>query len=153
MRYQLAQANVAYALAPADDPRLADYVARLDSPGVNRAHAFDAATGDIRAVDFGLQRDGQRLNVNVVFIGRGTFEGRLLDEEGAPLAGGNIRITSLTDLSQQFGATSDAAGRFTDHTFGSYRRSIYRAYDIARSANSDPELPSERRTIGTCRRA
>ena len=28
--YELAQANVAYAIAPADDPRLADYVARLD---------------------------------------------------------------------------------------------------------------------------
>jgi heme-degrading monooxygenase HmoA len=28
--YHLAQANVAYALAPADDPRLADYMARLD---------------------------------------------------------------------------------------------------------------------------
>lgn len=30
MSYHLAQANVAYALAPADDPRLADYIARLD---------------------------------------------------------------------------------------------------------------------------
>lgn len=30
MVYQLAQANVAYAIAPADDPRLADFVARLD---------------------------------------------------------------------------------------------------------------------------
>lgn len=30
MTYHLAQANVAYALAPADDPRLADYTARLD---------------------------------------------------------------------------------------------------------------------------
>jgi hypothetical protein len=28
--YQLAQANVAYALAPHDDPRLADYFCRLD---------------------------------------------------------------------------------------------------------------------------
>jgi hypothetical protein len=28
--YHLAQANVAYAIAPADDPRLADYMARLD---------------------------------------------------------------------------------------------------------------------------
>ncbi|HUJ62147.1 MAG TPA: DUF3291 domain-containing protein [Kofleriaceae bacterium] len=28
--YQLAQANVAYAIAPVDDPRLADYVVRLD---------------------------------------------------------------------------------------------------------------------------
>lgn len=30
MSYYLAQANVAYALAPVDDPRLADYIARLD---------------------------------------------------------------------------------------------------------------------------
>lgn len=30
MKYQLAQANVAYAIAPADDPRMADYIARLD---------------------------------------------------------------------------------------------------------------------------
>ena len=30
MRYHLAQANVAYAIAPAQDPRLAEYVARLD---------------------------------------------------------------------------------------------------------------------------
>ncbi len=30
MSYQLAQANVAYAIAPPDDPRLADYMARLD---------------------------------------------------------------------------------------------------------------------------
>jgi hypothetical protein len=28
--YELAQANVAYAIAPADDPRLADYMCRLD---------------------------------------------------------------------------------------------------------------------------
>jgi heme-degrading monooxygenase HmoA len=28
--YQLAQANVAYGIAPADDPRMADYIARLD---------------------------------------------------------------------------------------------------------------------------
>jgi hypothetical protein len=30
MRHQLAQANVAYLIAPAHDPRLADYMARLD---------------------------------------------------------------------------------------------------------------------------
>jgi heme-degrading monooxygenase HmoA len=30
MDYELAQANVAYALAPAGDPRLADYICRLD---------------------------------------------------------------------------------------------------------------------------
>jgi heme-degrading monooxygenase HmoA len=32
--YQLAQANVAYALAPHDDPRMAEYMARLDE--INR---------------------------------------------------------------------------------------------------------------------
>jgi heme-degrading monooxygenase HmoA len=30
MKYLLAQANVAYGLVPTDDPRLADYLARLD---------------------------------------------------------------------------------------------------------------------------
>jgi hypothetical protein len=30
MRHQLAQANVAYLVAPADDPRVAEYMARLD---------------------------------------------------------------------------------------------------------------------------
>ena len=30
LRYELAQANVAYMLAPHDDPRLADYMVRLD---------------------------------------------------------------------------------------------------------------------------
>jgi hypothetical protein len=30
MKYVLAQANVAYALAPTEDPRLAEYMARLD---------------------------------------------------------------------------------------------------------------------------
>ena len=47
--YQLAQANVAYALAPHDDPKLADYIARLDemnelaeaSPGFVWRHLTD----------------------------------------------------------------------------------------------------------------
>ncbi|MGE5183357.1 MAG: DUF3291 domain-containing protein [Acidobacteriota bacterium] len=40
-RYHLAQANVAYMLAPHDDPRLADYMARLDE--INRL--ADASPG------------------------------------------------------------------------------------------------------------
>jgi heme-degrading monooxygenase HmoA len=43
MKYQLAQANVAYAIAPADDPRLADYIARLDEMN----HLADASPGFI----------------------------------------------------------------------------------------------------------
>jgi len=49
-RHQLAQANVAYALAPHDDPRLADFMARLDemntlaeqSPGFVWRHVSDS---------------------------------------------------------------------------------------------------------------
>jgi heme-degrading monooxygenase HmoA len=50
VRYHLAQGNVAYAIAPADDPRLADYIARLDeinqlaerSPGFVWRHLTDS---------------------------------------------------------------------------------------------------------------
>lgn len=39
--YQLAQANVAYALAPADSPSMADYIARLDEMN----HLADGSPG------------------------------------------------------------------------------------------------------------
>ncbi|MEO8681584.1 MAG: Ig-like domain-containing protein, partial [Vicinamibacterales bacterium] len=51
------------------------------------------------------------LNVDIVMLGRGTFEGRTLSENGRPLAGTNLRITSLTDQSQ-YGAITDTNGRF-----------------------------------------
>lgn len=73
--------------------------------------AIDPETGEFRAVRFGVQRSGQRLTVDVVMIGRGTFEGRTLSEDGLPLARTSVRITSLTDQSQ-YGATTDADGRF-----------------------------------------
>jgi hypothetical protein len=72
---------------------------------------LDSTTDDLRVVRFRVARHSQRLNVNVVFIGRGTLAGRTLAENGAPLANSKIRVTSLTDQSQ-YGATSDAAGRF-----------------------------------------
>jgi hypothetical protein len=37
--YQLAQANVAYAIAPSDDPRMADYMARLDEINLLADHS------------------------------------------------------------------------------------------------------------------
>ena len=45
-------------------------------------------------------------------LGRGTFKGSTLDENGQPLKDTAVRITSLTD-SSSYGATSDAEGRFT----------------------------------------
>ncbi len=54
--YHLAQANVAYAIAPHDDPRLADYMARLDeinqladrSPGFVWRYLTDSRDPDQR---------------------------------------------------------------------------------------------------------
>jgi hypothetical protein len=97
-----------------DDGRFSwDFVALTNYPVTDRVQAFDAATGDTRFVNFELQREAQRLNVNIVFLGRGTLTGRALDEEGEPLAGASLRLTSLTDATQVFGATTDSNGRFT----------------------------------------
>lgn len=59
MKYQLAQANVAYALADHDDPRLADFIARLDemntladrSPGFVWRHISDSRDPNQREFD------------------------------------------------------------------------------------------------------
>jgi heme-degrading monooxygenase HmoA len=57
--YELAQANVAYALAPADDPRLASYIVRLDemnqladrSPGFVWRYLTDSRDAEQREFD------------------------------------------------------------------------------------------------------
>jgi hypothetical protein len=57
--YELAQANVAYALAPADDPRLAAYIVRLDemnqladrSPGFVWRYLTDSRDAEQREFD------------------------------------------------------------------------------------------------------
>lgn len=74
--------------------------------------AVDPETEEFRSVPFNIQRDGQRLNVDIVFLGRGTFSGTTRSEAGTVLADTNVRITSLTDGSQ-YGATTDAHGRFS----------------------------------------
>ncbi|MCU1382031.1 MAG: LamG domain protein jellyroll fold domain protein [Acidobacteria bacterium] len=77
----------------------------------NRITAVTPGSDEARSVDFTSQRNGQRLNVNVVFLGRGTIKGRTVDENGAPLPNSTVKVTSLTDQSS-YGATSDAAGQF-----------------------------------------
>jgi hypothetical protein len=83
-----------------------DYV--LSGP---RILAVDPETEEFREVRFRIGRHGQRVNLDIVLLGRGTLEGRTLDESGRPLERTAIRVTSLTDNSQ-YGATTDAAGRF-----------------------------------------
>ena len=93
--------------ADADGKYSWDYVLR--SP---RVLAVDPETEEFRDLRFTVARNGQRLNVDIVMIGRGTLQGRALGENGAPLKDTAVRITSLTDQSA-YSATSDADGRFT----------------------------------------
>ena len=96
--------------ADADGHYQFDYV--LMPPHAIKFVAIDPESDDLRILRFKVARDGQRLNVNVVFLGRGTFAGRTLAEDGVtPLAEHDLRVTSLTDQSQ-YGATTDALGRF-----------------------------------------
>lgn len=74
--------------------------------------AVDTTSGDFRTVYFTPARNAQRLNVDVVFLGRGTYQGHTLAQDGTPLANSTVRLTSLTDNSQ-YSAVSDQSGRFT----------------------------------------
>ena len=81
-------------------------------PAAVKLIAIDPQTNLPRTVRVSVSRAAQRLNVDIVFVGRGTVRGRTLDETGAPLALTAVRVTSLTDNSQ-FGTTTDDAGAFT----------------------------------------
>ncbi|MEO5657165.1 MAG: hypothetical protein ABIO65_12705, partial [Nitrospiria bacterium] len=86
-----------------------DYVLQYNG---SRIVAIELGTEEFRDVRFKVQRNGQRLNVNIVILGRGTFQGRTLAEDGrTPLKDTAIRVTSLTDQSE-YGATTDEQGRF-----------------------------------------
>jgi hypothetical protein len=95
--------------ADADGRYAWDYVTRRTT---DRIVAIDPETEEFRDVRFTISRNGQRLNVDIVLLGRGTFQGRTVAENGTPLRNTTIRVTSLTDQSQ-YGATSDEQGRFT----------------------------------------
>ena len=73
---------------------------------------IDPVTAEFRSIPFDISRDGQRMNVDVVLLGRGTFMGRVLAPDGrSVLSNSQLRVTSLTDHSQ-YGATTDTAGAF-----------------------------------------
>lgn len=78
-----------------------------------RIVAVHPVTDEFRSLEFKPARHGQRLNINVVFLGRATLQGRTFGEDGfTPLSGTDLRVTSMTDFSS-YGAKSDAEGRFT----------------------------------------
>ena len=69
-------------------------------------------TGEFRSIPFRVQRHGQRLNINIVFLGRGTLKGRAIAEDGFTLLPDtHIKVTSLTDYSE-YGATTNEEGGF-----------------------------------------
>jgi hypothetical protein len=74
--------------------------------------AVKQETGEFRPIPFTVQRHGQRLNLNIVFLGRGTLKGRAIAEDGFTLLPAtHIKVTSLTDYSE-YGATTDEGGVF-----------------------------------------
>ncbi|MCU1383321.1 MAG: LamG domain protein jellyroll fold domain protein [Acidobacteria bacterium] len=84
-----------------------DYV--LSSP---RIVAIDPETEDSRDLQFRIGHTAQRLNVDIVMLGRGSLQGRTVDEAGKPLKDSAIRVSSLTDNSV-YSAKTDAAGHFS----------------------------------------
>ncbi len=60
------------------------------------------------------QRNGQRLNVDIVLLGRGTLQGRTLGEAARRSKDTAIRITSLTDQSE-YGATTTPTAASPSH--------------------------------------
>jgi hypothetical protein len=85
-----------------------DYVLKQ----TNKIVAINPDDGEFRALPFTVARNGQRLNVNIVFLGRGTLTGKILGEDGmTPLKDAQIRVTSLTDGSQ-FAFTTDSTGTY-----------------------------------------
>jgi hypothetical protein len=73
---------------------------------------IDPVSREFRSIPFDISRAGQRMNVDVVLLGRGTFMGRVLAPDGrTPLPKSQLRVTSLTDNSQ-YGATTDERGAF-----------------------------------------
>lgn len=95
--------------ADADGRFTWDYV--LTDPGI-RVAGVDPDTDEFRDVRFRIARASQVMNVAVVFLGRGTLEGRALAEDGVtPLRDTYIKVTSLTDQSE-YGARTEEDGRF-----------------------------------------
>jgi hypothetical protein len=74
--------------------------------------AMDQDTGDVRRLMFSIARHGQRLNADLVFLGRGTIQGRVFGEDGVtPLKDARIKVTNLVDMTE-YGATTGADGRY-----------------------------------------
>ena len=74
--------------------------------------AIDPEATESRELRFSVQRDGQSVNADVVFLGRGTVAGLTRLEDGTLLRDTAVRVTSLTDGSE-FGGRSGADGRFS----------------------------------------
>ena len=85
----------------------------MRSLGGPRILAVDPETDDSRDVQFRIGRNGQHVNVDIVMLGRGTLQGRTLDESHKPLKDTAVRVSSLTDPNFVVPATTDADGRFT----------------------------------------
>lgn len=94
-----------------------DYVRNLPAKIV----AVDPATGELRELRFSVARSGQVLNVNVVFLGRGTVKGWTLAEDGVNCPGGfggECAIAMMsTDVAGGFSFSEVPAGELRVYAF------------------------------------
>ncbi|HEY6871526.1 MAG TPA: carboxypeptidase regulatory-like domain-containing protein [Geobacteraceae bacterium] len=75
--------------------------------------AVDPDTNDVRRLIFSVARNAQRLNADIVFLGRGTVQGRAFGEDGVtPLKDVHIKVTNLVDQTE-YGAITGDDGRYT----------------------------------------
>jgi hypothetical protein len=101
--------GISHKSADADGRFSFDYVLRhLDNV---RLVASNPVTGETRQVRVRVQRDGQALHVNLVFLGRGSLTGRVVNQAGTPQPKAKLRVIAQADNSQ-YGASADHEGRF-----------------------------------------
>ena len=63
--------------------------------------AVDPATGESGTLRSGVRADGDRVMLDIVLVGRGGVEGTVRDENGDPLPGVSVTVTSGTDMSRR----------------------------------------------------
>jgi hypothetical protein len=78
--------------------------------------AIDPSTGERGDVKTVLVAPGQKLNIDIIFVGRGTVKGTTFEldanEQPVPLGGAQVLVASLSRFDERFLTTSDQDGHF-----------------------------------------
>ena len=86
-----------------------DYVKKDNCNNSFTIVATDLETGEQGTIRTRVSRDGQRISLDVVLVGRGTVEGTVRDASGNPIPNAVVNVTSGTDMSG-YGTRTDQNG-------------------------------------------